>query len=94
MTTAFILSMIAFIVVVVPLFWGPQQPLQPGSTQDSPQVLEALQEQILDRYLEAERQHASKDVGEREWRARREFLQRRYIDITRRLDYVRGKTEV
>jgi hypothetical protein len=92
MTLAIILSLVALLVVAWPLFVGSNEPLQPGSTQNSPEVLQAMQDQIVTLYRDAERQHKSGDIAAREWAARQEFLRRRYIDVTRRLDYAKKVT--
>lgn len=87
------LSILTALVVVaallLPFVVGKGGTLQAASTIDSPDKLEAIQEAILKRYLEDEKAFENNRLGQVMWQQRRQYLVNRYVDSTRRLDYLR-----
>jgi hypothetical protein len=80
----------AVLCVLLAFFLSSAEPLEPAVTISDPQVLEKMQADLVRQYQKDEQLFAEKVLLKREWSARQEFLLRRYIDITRRLDHVRA----
>jgi hypothetical protein len=79
-------GLVAF--VQLPFWVGPGGLLAAGSSVTSPEALIALKNAIVKRYLEDERAHGEGALGNLAWDRRRTFLVNRYVDASRRLDYL------
>lgn len=82
------ISVLVASVVLMPFFMGEGGKLQAAASVDDPDQLQAMQKAVLRRYLDDEEAWKKKLISPRVWRARQQFLVNRYIDTTRRLDYV------
>jgi hypothetical protein len=87
---AFITSVAALLIILSPFFLGSGGTLQAASSINSPNKLEAIKKSILLRYIEDERAFDEKRLTRLAWEQRKQFLTNRYIDSSRRLDYIRS----
>lgn len=83
-----IVSVLAFVIVLSPLFIGPGGALASASSLNSPERLVATKNAILKRYIEDERAFDEKKINKLIWEQRKQYLCNRYIDAARRLDYI------
>ena len=91
---AALIAVVCFAGIGLPFFFGSDEPLSPGAAQNSIESLVASKSAIVRRYLKEEASFVdTKEISAREWRARREFLQRRYVDAARRLEYLEKSKE-
>lgn len=84
---AFALLLVASLVVVIlsPLWQKAEAPLAEAWVIEDSQKLHGMKKAVLRSYLDAEKQFADGFLTERQWRARKEFLTHRYVDIAMRL---------
>ncbi|NDE13794.1 hypothetical protein EBZ80_02585 [bacterium] len=75
--------------VILPFFRGRGGFLAAAGTIDDPARLEAMKSAIVSRIVKEESAHANGDLSQLEWSRREAYLRRRYIDVARRLDFVR-----
>lgn len=83
-----IISLVAVLVVLSPLFLGKGGTLASASSLNSPERLVAIKNAILKRYIEDERSFEEKKINKLIWEQRKQYLSNRYIDAARRLDYI------
>lgn len=74
--------------ILAPFFVGPGGLLAIGNSINSPSQLAALKAAILKRYLEDEAAFGKGDIGKLAWEKRRAFLIGKYIDASRRVDFL------
>lgn len=86
---AFVVSILTLAFVLLPLLLGKEGHLASAASLNSPEKLEAIKEALLRRYLEDEKSFETKAIPELVWRQRRQFIINRYIDASRRLDFLR-----
>lgn len=85
---AFVVSIATAVFVLLPLLLAKDGQLASASTLNSPERLEAVKNALLKRYIEDERAFESKAIPKIVWDQRKLFLSNRYIDASRRLDYI------
>lgn len=84
-----IFAFAAILAVVAPFFTGRGGFLAAAGTIDDPARLEAMKNAIVARIVKEEAAHASGDLSAREWARREAYLRHRYIDVARRLDFLK-----
>ena len=87
----FIGSMVslALLISVLSPFWlGKGGLLLPASTLNDPEKARRLKKTVLTRYLSDENAFREGAISKSEWNQRRQFLTNRYIDLSRRLDFL------
>lgn len=85
---ASLISLAVLIAVVWPFFWGDGGLLVDASEQDSPAKLLERKRFILKRWLEDEKAAGEGLITPREWQMRQVYLTNRYVDASRRLDWL------
>jgi hypothetical protein len=75
-------------LLLLPFWVGEGGLLAAGSSVQSPDELKALKDAIIKRYLQDEKAHQDGELGKRAWDKRRMFLCNRYIDASRRCDFL------
>lgn len=83
-------GLLLVVVVLTPFFLGKGGLLAEASTVDSPARLAALKSSLVVRYLEEEKALERGEISKRTWIRRQEFLMNRYIDASRRQDFLKG----
>lgn len=83
-----IIGLLTLLAVLSPFFRGPGGLLQDAAAADSTDLLQFRRHAILRRWLEEERQHESGMITDREWTLRQVYLSGRYVDVTRRMDWL------
>jgi hypothetical protein len=78
----------AMIAVLLPFFVGKGGRLALASYETSPERLRAMKRAILDRYLKDEGAFKSGLINQRTWSTRQQFLTNKYLDASRRLDFL------
>ncbi len=76
------------VLVMAPFGFGQGGLLLAASTNESVEVLRATQTEILKQWLSDEALSLSGSISEREWKLRQEYLMSRYVDASRRLDFL------
>ncbi len=84
---AVIISLLGLGFILYPLSQKEVIYLDGFSSYASVDQLKNLQMIVLKKYLEEEEAYKEQLISKRTWDKRQEFLARRYIDITRRLDF-------
>lgn len=81
-----------FVVLAIlsPFFYGKGGKLAQASSIQSKDQLMQIQTAILNRFLTEEMAYEKKEISQRAWRSRREFLIKKYVDTARRLDHLSG----
>ncbi len=89
----FVLSIVTGIVVllvlILPFVVGRGGTLQESYSVNSIDRLEKTREAILKRYIEDEKAHQERIIGASVWKQRQQYLTNRYVDASRRLDFLR-----
>ncbi|MBP9706981.1 MAG: hypothetical protein KBD78_05010 [Oligoflexales bacterium] len=86
--TAISISIVVFLVLISPFFFGAGGPLASGISVSAPKELKALKNQLLQLYLEEEKALTHGLISAAVWQKRQVFLSQRYLDVTRRLDFI------
>ncbi len=81
-------ALVALIIVFVPFVWGKGGHLASASALRTPESLRLAKDTIVKRFVKDEQAFARKELSAREWRARKNYLVHRYLDVARRLDYL------
>jgi hypothetical protein len=81
---------LALVFVLLPFFRGPGGLLQEASATVSLEFLLGTQERLLERYLQDEMAAHHGEISKTAWSQRKAYLTGRYIDVTRRIDYLRA----
>lgn len=92
----FIGSMISFALIIAILspFWlGEGGMLVSASTITDPEKAAKLKKAVLKRYLVDEEAFKGGAISSNEWNQRRQFLTNRYIDLSRRLDFIKNESQ-
>lgn len=87
---AVVIGVLLIAVLLAPFFSGQGGLLAIGATINSPERLESLKTALLQRYLEDEAAHAAGHLSKIAWEKRKAFLTNRYVDASRRLDFLRN----
>lgn len=84
-----IMIVLAFVVFILSPFWlGQGGQLVESTNIDDPERIKQLKQLIVERYILDEAAQKSGDITESEWLQRQSFLANRYIDLSRRFDYL------
>ena len=83
-----VLSLILLSVLLAPFWLGRGGLLQAGSSINSPSELQAIKTALLKRYVDDELAFKSGNLSPLSWEQRKSFLTNRYIDASRRLDFL------
>ncbi len=86
-------SGLVLVFILSPFFIGRGGELASASALSSAEHLTKVKKAIVERYVKDLRAFESKEIGKKSWSGRQEFLLRRYIDATRRLDYLLASSE-
>ena len=78
------------LAVLAPFYFGKGGVLAESSSFQSRERLIGLRDSLVERYIQEEGAVKNKDFSERTWKKRQEFLINRYVDATRRLDFLDG----
>lgn len=87
-----VIAVVVMVIVLTPFFYGPGGKLAPGASISDIQQLEKIRQQIIERFVEEEKAFGDGQLAESTWKKRQEFLENRYIDVCRRIDFI-GKVE-
>lgn len=79
---------LALIIVLMPFFIGAGGWLQDAAVGDSFERLLLRRKAILKRWIDEEAQHQTGMLTDREWSLRQIYLTNRYVDVTRRMDWL------
>ena len=93
LVVSLIVSLVVIIFVLSPFFMGKGGKLASAAAINDPEKLKGLKQAILKRYLQEE--HAAKegDLSEAQWHNRSKLLKNRYLDVSKRLDFLTGGHE-
>ena len=75
-------------VLLAPFWLGPGGLLQAGSAVHSKDTLISLKGALLKRFLEDEQAFKAGNLSKLAWTKRKDFLTHRYVDASRRLDFL------
>lgn len=92
-TISLLVSLGVLIFLLLPFFMGPGGSLASASAINDVKKLEKLKQGILRRYLEEEHAMNEGDITETQWMRRKTLLSNRYIDVSKRLDFLTGGGE-
>ena len=81
-------SMLAFVAVMSPFFFGKGGRLEDSSNVNSVDRLNAIKEAIIKRWVLEHHSFKEGALTDREWKQRKVYLTNRYIDASRRLDWM------
>jgi hypothetical protein len=87
------ISLVVLSVVLSPFKFGQGGFLQDASASDSSQDLEARLTALLQRWLKDEAAFTAGEITQTEWRQRQRYLTARYVDTSRRLDWLTASTK-
>lgn len=82
-------ALAALVATVLPFFAGRGGFLAAAGTINDPARLESMKAAIVARYVNEEVVFGNGDLSLREWTRRQEYLRHRYIDVARRLDFLK-----
>lgn len=88
---AVITSIVCLVYILSPFFVGKGGKLASASTINDPKKLEGLKKALLNQILKEEKSASDGDITAAQWERRRKLLTHRYIDVSKRLDYVSGQ---
>ena len=78
------------VLLLWPFFRGPGGLLQEASANSNLEHLLATQDRLLERYLQDEVAAHHGEISKTAWSQRKAYLTGRYIDVTRRIDYLKA----
>lgn len=87
-----ITGLVVIVMVTWPFFVGAGGLLSMGLSVNSPDQLEGMRQAILKRYLEDEKAVADGNLSATAWQKRKMFLTNRFIDATRRKDFLKHQS--
>ena len=90
---ALVVTFAVLVIVILPFFTGKGGKLAAASTINDPGKLEGLKKAILQRYLDEEHAMKEGDISEQQWKKRSALLSNRYIDVSKKLDFLKGGGE-
>jgi hypothetical protein len=85
---AVVISLLALLVVLVPFFRGEGGMLSSASFSSDPERLQASKAAIIERYIADHKIFKQDLISKRAWTGRQELLINKYVDASRRLDFV------
>jgi hypothetical protein len=86
--TVITISIFVVLIILSPFFLGEGGYLASSSAVQSADKLDSLRDAILKRYIEDEQANLNGALSDRAWGKRKQFLVNRYIDASRRRDFL------
>ena len=86
------IGVMSMIVILYPFWLGPGGKLEASAALSDLSVVASLREHTLQLYVREERAFEQGELSRFEWRSRKAFLQSRYIDLSRRHDFLSAQT--
>lgn len=93
MTLGIITCALVLVLCLAPFFLGKGTAMQAGASINSVERLEAEKKALVKRYVEEEQAYDSKVIGKLSWEQRRHYLVNRYIDASKRQDFLKFLAE-
>ena len=85
----------AVIIAILSPFWlGRGGPLESCAAMTRPEQAEAAKDLVVEQFKQGEKALADGLISSYEWERRRRFLEGRYLDAARRLDFLRAEADV
>jgi hypothetical protein len=94
LTICIVVTVVVLSLIVLPFFVGQGGALQSASAVHSVDQLDGMRHAILERYLEDEQAFEKQLMSKSVWENRKLFLTHRYIDVVRRLDFLKASQGV
>lgn len=91
---ALLIGFLVITALVLPFFRGQGGFLQAGASVNSPARLQAMKDAVLVRFLEDEAAFKKGDLSKLAWERRKAFLSHRFVDASRRLDFLEHGTRL
>jgi hypothetical protein len=88
LSIAIAIATLVAIILLIPFFAGPGGRLVASSASQSISELERQKQGILARYVHEEREFNAGEMSSLSWNQRRSYLVNRYVDASRRLDFL------
>ena len=88
-----LISIVVMVIVLAPFFVGKGGRLAPASSINDVTQLQTIQKNIIQRFISEEKSFGEGSINEATWKRRREFLESKYIDVTRRIDFLHKMQE-
>lgn len=85
------LAVVIVLILFYPFFFGPGSRLEYGSTTNSVEVLRTLKREAIETFLIEEDAFNQGQLSPQAWLGRQKFLMGRFIDASRRLDYISSR---
>lgn len=85
-----VLILVVLVAVLGPFFYGTGGLLQDASVSDGLDELELRRSALLKRWLRDEAAFNSGEITKTEWSQRRRYLTARYVDVSRRLAWLKS----
>lgn len=95
---AHVIIAVVLVVLCLGIIWisfasGSKSPLASASAVNSVDVLVLTKASILDQWAQEQTMFTSGSITGREWKQRQSYLESRYIDVARRIDYLKTLQE-
>lgn len=91
--TAAVIGLALVLTVLSPFWQGRGGQLAPSSGSYEPAKLRELKQLVLNRYLKDEQAFMNGEISRSAWKQRQQFLSNRYLDLSRRLDFLKGHSQ-
>jgi len=88
MVFAILIGLGLLVGLISPFVFGEGGPLQAGSTIQDPGTLISQKKAVLKRYIADEKAQEEGLISKTEWNRKKQFLINRYIDASRRIDFL------
>ncbi len=86
-------SVVLLLVIIYPLFFTKNELLTEATGEASLEGVRKLKKALLDKYLEEEQLFEEKELNALVWKQRQQYYINRYIDASRREDYLVALSE-
>ncbi len=86
-----IISLIWFVIIVLPFFRKNLPPLDSGQNISDEKILVLLKAKILSQYLGDEKSFSENFITRGEWQKRQDYLAAKFVDCVRRLEFLQNK---
>ena len=83
-----VVGLLLVAAVLMPFVYGAGGALQDAAGEQSMDVLRDKQRVLMERWIADEAAHTQGMITSREWTLRQSYLTNRYVDVTRRLDWL------
>ena len=88
---AILVLVIVLFLLALPFILSSKLPLSEAIAVNSIDKVKDMRQQIIERYLEEEAALTKGDINKKEWLGRKKFLVNRFVDLSRRLDYLKSR---